>query len=785
MRAKEGVTFGVIRIRFRHAAVVVALVATAATGWAQTPPTTVKVADVVVFGNHTIPTDTIMKMIRTDKGKDYDVAKIEEDVRRLIDSRLLANVKVEKEEVSPGWVKLNFVCVEYPSVVREIVYKNAKHLKPDELDNLTRLRKGMPLNPALNRQGVQAILQRYKENGRLFASVVLEEGGQPGDTRVVYNITEGPVVKVWSVSCVGETFVGQQRLKTQIDTSRPFLGLFGGVYNEAMVQHDALKLEDYYKSFGYLNARVTRELKFSDDCRWVDIVFHIHEGQRYQVSKVFVEGAKALDPAYVSSLPKLRTGEYYNKHTADQDEKNLKDAYGWRGMDPAIQDQVIVDHEKPGFVQVRYDVIEKPPARVGQVIIVGNEVTKDSVIRHEINLYPGQILTYPELRLAERNLARRNIFEVNQETGDHPTVTVLENEDSEIKDILVQVKETHTGSLMFGIGVNSDAGLVGSVVLNERNFDLFRPPTSWADILEGRAFRGAGQEFRLEAVPGTQLQRYTVSFREPYLFDTKFALGLSGYYYDRIYTEYTERREGGRITIDRQLNALWTATVGLRVENVHVGSFPFYAPIDFIQAAGNNLVVAPRVGVRRDSRDSFLRPTEGSILQVSFEQVFGDFTFPLVNVEGSKYWTIFQRPDGSGKQVLAAHSQLAYAGSDAPIFERFYAGGFQSMRGFEFRGVGPNVNGFEVGGDFMFLNSLEYQVPVKANDQLYFVAFVDSGTVERRVEIKDYRVSAGVGARIIVPMLGPVPIALDFGFPIVKGPGDKEQIFSFWVGLFR
>jgi outer membrane protein assembly factor BamA len=90
-----------------------------------------------------------------------------------------------------------------------------------------------------------------------------------------------------------------------------------------------------------------------------------------------------------------------------------------------------------------------------------------------------------------------------------------------------------------------------------------------------------------------------------------------------------------------------------------------------------------------------------------------------------------------------------------------------------------------VGGDFMFLNSLEYQIPIRANDQLYLVAFVDSGTVERDVEIKDYRVAAGVGLRITVPMLGPVPIALDFGFPIVQAPTDKTQIFSFWVGFFR
>jgi hypothetical protein len=121
----------------------------------------------------------------------------------------------------------------------------------------------------------------------------------------------------------------------------------------------------------------------------------------------------------------------------------------------------------------------------------------------------------------------------------------------------------------------------------------------------------------------------------------------------------------------------------------------------------------------------------------------------------------------------------------AETFQRFYAGGFHSVRGFEFRGVGSEPDGLEAGSDFLFLNSLEYQVPVEANHQLYPVCFVDSGTVERSVAVKDYRVSAGCGVRFVVPMLGPVPISLSFGFPIVKDSPDREQIFSFWIGYFR
>ena len=119
---------------------------------------------------------------------------------------------------------------------------------------------------------------------------------------------------------------------------------------------------------------------------------------------------------------------------------------------------------------------------------------------------------------------------------------------------------------------------------------------------------------------------------------------------------------------------------------------------------------------------------------------------------------------------------MAWAGDNTPVYERYFAGGFRSIRGFQFRGVGPDVNGYKVGGDFMFLNSLEYQIPVKANDSIYFVGFVDSGTVEPRMEIRDYRVAAGVGVRFMVPMLGPVPIALDFGFPIVRAQTDRDPL---------
>lgn len=742
-----------------------------------------QVADVIPVGNRSIGTDRIMTYIKTRPGSELSRIKLQEDVSRLLDTRMFKNVRAEVKDLPDGRVNVYFQIQEFPNLVQEVIYKNAGHLKQKDLDDMTRVRKGAPLDPTTNRNACNAIQDALKKQGRYFATVTLEEGGNPTDKRVVFNVTEGKVVRVRHVNFTGhDELATGQRLRTQTDTRRSLLGMVGGKYNPAISDNDVLKLEDYYKANGYMDVKVTRELLFSDDYQYVDIIYHIHEGQKYRVEDVVVEGPVQITREQIATLPRLRKGDFYNEGVVAADLRNITDFYGWRGYGVSAQKEVFFP--EPGLARVVYEVKEKPPAHVGQVIIVGNDVTQDRVIRRVVGLYPGQTLRYPELRIAENDLARLGIFNTDPEKGIRPTLTVLEN-DSGFHDVLVTVQEAPTGSLMFGAGVNSNAGLVGSIVLNEKNFDLFRPPTSIADIMEGRAFRGAGQEFRIEAVPGTQLQRYSVTFREPFLFDRPYSLTTSGYYYNRIFSEYTEGRVGGRFTLGNQVNREWGISAGLRIEDINVSGVPAFAPVDYTSVIGNNFLVAPRVGAVWDTRDSYLRPTEGGIVDFSYEQGFGAFTFPIFNVEGSRYFTLWQRPDGSGRHVLAYRGHVGWAGNQTPVYERFFAGGFMSIRGFAFRGVGPRINGFNVGGDFLLLNSLEYQLPILANDQLYAVAFVDSGTVESTFSIRDYRVAAGFGLRVTVPMLGPVPIALDFGFPINQAPGDQRQIFAFWVGLFR
>lgn len=755
----------------------------AATALAQSSPEGLSISDVSVRGQKLVTAESILAKIRTRKDRIYNQSDVQNDVATLMSTRQFARVTPFVQTTPENTVGIVFEVQEYPNLVQEIRYEGAKHLKDDELNTITGLKRGVPLNPIANKMAVNAIIRKYQDQGRLYASVELVEGGNPGDTRIVFRITEGRIVKVGKVSFEGNSFVSGERLRTQISTTRTMLGM-GGDYTPMMIDMDIAKLEEYYRTFGYQDVRVSRELIYDGPDR-VHLVIHISEGARYRVGQVQFNGGKTMDAERVKSVTKLKPGEVYDKNVVTADLKNMKALYGNTGV--LVNPREEVFQTGPGEVTVQYTLQERPPASVGQVIIIGNSVTRDNVIRRQVPLRPGQILTYPDLQMAEANLARLGIFETDPEKGQRPTVTVLDPEsDNPIKDILVQVTEAPTGSFLLGVGVNSDAGISGSIVLNERNFDITRFPTSVDELLSGRAFRGGGQEFRLEAVPGNRFQRYTASFREPSLFDSQISLGNSAYYFTRGYIEYSEQRLGGRGVLGRRIaDTFWSANASLRLEEVQIFDVPYGAPPSITNAIGTDFLAGARAAAQYDSRDSYLRPTSGTQFEAGYEQIFGDHVYPIFSAEGSQYFTVYQRPDGSGRHVVAARSQAYFTTTNAQVYERFYAGGFRTMRGFAFRGVGPFENGYNTGGTFSFLNSVEYQVPLLASDKLFAVAFVDSGTVESKIQINDYRVAAGCGLRIQVPMFGPVPIALDFGFPIVKGPQDRTQMFNFWLGFFN
>lgn len=739
--------------------------------------------------------DQIRQVMHTRAGARYEKATAQEDVRRLLATKWFTpdGVQIRTRVEPDGRVAVLVVVTELSGVVEDVQFVGAEHVRVSDLQSLCGVRKGEPMNPVANELGRVAIQQRYQADGRYYATVELVEGKKSTDTRVVYRIVEGPKVKVAGVDFHGPDHASVARLRAQLVTKKEFIGFFGGTFNPATLEADRQRLVDYYENLGFLDVKVTPEVVPTADVGYVRIAYHVAEGRQYKVAGTQVDGAKSFPAAKLERLTDgLKPGGRYDRREAEADKNRVEDYFGERGRKVTVVEHRYAVPDSPDQVRVHYEVVgdRGTPDRVGRLTFEGNTVTRDRVILNQLtdDFRPGQILPYNKLDEARMRLARLGIFDPGDpERGTlPPQIEVLPNEfDSAFKDIRVSVAETRTGSVQLGAAFNTDAGVTGNLTLNERNFDLFRLPTL-ENIRSGRAFRGGGQEFRLEASPGTQFQRYSATLREPYLFDTPNGLTVSGFYFNRQFAEYNEDRVGGRFTLDRRLDPIWRASVGVRTEGVKIGDVPGFATPAITNDRGSHFLVGLRPGFTRDTRDSYLYPTSGGVLDLAFEQVLGDYTFPVGTLEYTQFFSsrYLAREDGSGRHVLGLRTQVSVAGANAPVFERFYGGGIRSFRGFSFRGVGPFENNLAVGGTFAWLNTVEYQIPIDARDRFHAVLFCDHGTVERRVSIRDYRVAVGFGFRANIAALGPLPLALDFGFPLNKGPFDRGQTFSISAGLF-
>ena len=289
---------------------------------------------------------------------------------------------------------------------------------------------------------------------------------------------------------------------------------------------------------------------------------------------------------------------------------------------------------------------------------------------------------------------------------------------------------------MLGGSVNSDLGLSGQLTIDERNFDIMKFPTSWDDVWSGRAFRGRGQNFRAELMPGTRVQRYTVNWSS-----TTFWTRLTACLWVASFTlvnsaigpnsVWAVGSSGHEIAQDLSISS------ELRLEDVKIFDPRKLGVAQLDNALGSNDLYTGRIRLAHDTRDSPFMSSEGHLLEMIYDQVFGEYDYPRGLINYNRYFLVKERPDQTGRHTLASTWKFGFSGSDTPIFENFYAGGYSTLRGFRFRGASPTVDDVQVGGRFMFLGSLEYVFPLTADEMLRGVAFCDYGTIEQDFTIEE------------------------------------------------
>jgi outer membrane protein assembly factor BamA len=439
-----------------------------------------------------------------------------------------------------------------------------------------------------------------------------------------------------------------------------------------------------------------------------------------------------------------------------------------------------------GRVDVAFEVTEGERFKIGQVEVIGNEQIQDRIVRRVLDEYDFQTGQWYNADMArgdgngelERRVQRMVVAE-------SVTITPMGQAPGQ-KDAQVSVVEGQTGLVMLGAGVASNSGIIGQFIFEQQNFDITDKPESFLEFITGQAFKGGGQNLRVALQPGTEVSEYSISFTEPYLKDRPTSLDLVGSSWERWRESYDESRLKGYVEVEERFKNRWRQSIAFRLENVGVTGLDEDAPQEIIDVEGDNFLAGVRLGVRKDTTDDMYNPGKGYIFDTGYEQLGGDYTFGILGAT-YRWYTTLREDLAEQRTIFGMKVHAATTVSDAPPFEKFYAGGQGSIRGFDYRGVSTrglqtNVDNPErkdpTGSDWIFLANAEVTAPL-VSEKFAALFFIDSGTVDTG----PYRVSIGAGLQIQMPQwFGPVPMRFELGFPLIKGSEDNTQVFSFSVG---
>lgn len=742
------------------------------------------VIDIRVEGNERMSDDAVLSYVRSRLGQEYDEQVAREDQMRLLRTGRFDNVQVVEARTERG-VVLTFAVSERPTV-QGVQFRGNKELTDTDLRKLANLGPADPLDPARLETARAAIEQRYHDRSFYFASVEIDPVALRDQRLVIFDIVEGPRIRVRGIRFEGNDAFGAFRLRQQIRTSAAFLFFTRGKLDEQTLADDVVRLRSFHRDQGYLDAEVAARLDWSEDRTRVRPVFVIDEGPRYHVVGVEFRGNTIYADRELVDRLQMTAGEAYTALGLRRDVDAIRDAYGEIGFlnaeveprtrypappetGPAAPAQV------PAVVTLVYTITERDQYRVGRITIRGNTITQDRVIRRQLRFFPTQLYDTVAVEQSRQRLIESQLF-----NPEGVSITPYGDEPG-FRNALVTVEEGQTGEFIVGVGVTSNNGLLGMISLGQRNFDATDWPDSWGEFFTARAFRGAGQTMRVTVEPGTELLRASVEWREPYLFDRPVSLGTRLYVYTRGRETYDETRLGAQVSLGKLQKNRWYTELATRLENVEVDELDDDAPPDVLRDAGSSNLVGFKGSLVRDRTDSRWRPTTGDRITLDYEQIVGDYTFGKAGASYQVYRTVYldalDRPHVLAGRISGDH----IVGGRAPVYERYYGGGIGSLRGFDYRGISPRQSDEVIGGDLYLYAGTEYTFPIYG-DNLRGVLFLDSGTVEESCEITTWRVSAGFGLRLSVPIFGPVPMSLDFGFPINKADEDDTQMFSFSIG---
>lgn len=736
----------------------------------------------------------VLNNIRSRVGQAYDPETAQGDISRLTRLGDFSSIDIVAELRSDGTVDLTYEFHEERLLAAVSVVGN-RQLSDRALLGPTGLHRGSARDDFLIQRGIREMAELYRTKGYYLAEVTIDATQLEENDILIFEVIEGPRVRIRAIEFVGSTHFEAKKLSSEIETTTSFPFFRRGEVDQEQLASDVAALHKFYYDRGYIDIRVDKQVEVSPNQREAKVIFLLDEGPRYTVDRLMASGPggiplEVLSVEQLAAIMNIKVGDVFRQNLVDQSRKSIVAAYGVMGYLDSRVAIVPIRRGSTTKLSLVVEISEGQVADVGLVRITGNTLTKDKIIRTEVGFRPGRRFDAREIEGTKERIMATGLF------GDAVvTVQAPEANDSDVRDVLIEIKEKNTGSINFGVGIGSDSGVLGNISLTQNNFDLFDVPETFGEFARGRAFRGAGQRFAMNFQPGTEIFAYDISLTEPRILGTPYSLGGSAGYFRRIYSGssggYTEERGSVGAVLSRRLGDVWYASLRLDAANVELTDFAGDEPTAILADAGPETLISTGLVLTRTTIDRMARPTRGSRTQLNIANwgaIGGDRNFNRVSVDYTTYLALHR--DFLGRvSTLRLDGQVGTIfGGTAPTYEQFYLGG-RSFRGFEFRTISPkgyDQHGFltdtPIGGTFVAFLGAQYQRPLMG-ELLDGVVFIDSGTVSDDPGFDQYRVSVGLGLRVYIPQLGPTPLAFDIAVPLVKQEGDQTQFFSFSADL--
>jgi outer membrane protein insertion porin family len=778
-----------------------AAVAIFAAGWVVGAETKVKEVTVRVLDQFGTDASDVLSYCSVKAGEELSQEALSKDVRSLLDTGRFGYAGVELDKTTDG-VRVIYVVKRRYRFQEPMSIKGADYLSESKIRKLSELKSGDYIDEPILSTKAGLIRDEYVKkffpNVKIGAEVQPIEGSA-GFANVIFTIEEGERAKIRKFRFTNNPSIQEKELRSSFG-QRPWYDPRGWFTDTPVSQQDLddarQQAEEVYQNQGYLDAKVSMPVMEKVGKEKVDVIFEVAEGDIYSVESTAIRGVKLFPETEVLASSRLKANATAGRQLINDAAKDIRDYYGSRGyVDTAVRPVIETVPGKPGRMAITFDVREGELVYIRNIVIRGNNKTKDKVIRREVMVNPGEVMNEVRIEKSENRLKNLGYFGNVR----HYTEQAADGK----RDLVYDVEEQRTGNFMVGAGFSSVDNLVGFLEITESNFDILNWPN----------FKGGGQKARLGLEAGTRRQTAEVSWTEPWFMDRPLALTIEAYRRMRWFDQYDEIRSGasagisypvkvGRVgarytlelvEMDDVDDSLWYSDPNgiandVLADNGFISGSRFFK--DQEDAYGGNINSVIRLYWANDTRDQPFVPTKGyqtTVFGEMSEGAIGDNEFYKI---GANYRHWFRMP--WYKHVLSVRGRLetvdAYAG-DLPIYEKLFLGGPRTVRGVEYRDMGPKLfrgdsgNGHApMGGQTLALGTVEYTVPVFKAVRL--ATFVDVGSLGEDAfdpELSDVCVAAGVGVRIDIPGF---PIRFDFAKPVVSDDSyTEEEFFSFAIGF--